>query len=70
MNKSTSLKTHLGHLQHLATRLSGVMSAIAYLENQDECRDGQAALIFLAEEMAHQLNNSLDIVNIPKGEIL
>lgn len=67
---TTSLQTHLAHLQYLATRLAGVMAAVSYLENADECRDGQAALIFLAEELACQLNTSLDSVNIPKGQIV
>jgi len=54
-------------MQRRACRLSGVMNAIAFLENEEQCNEGKAALIFLAEELANDLNNALDSVNRPEG---
>jgi hypothetical protein len=61
------LRKHMYDVQSKACRLSGVLNAIAYLENDDACEDGQAALIFLAEEMAQEVFTDLDSVNLPEA---
>jgi len=48
---------------------AGVASAISYLQNEDACNEGQATLIYLAEEMARDLYSALDAINIPNGVI-
>jgi hypothetical protein len=63
------LSAHLSDMQARACRLSGILSAIAHLQNSDECREGKAALIFLAEELAKDLNTGLDSTRIPKGVV-
>jgi hypothetical protein len=63
------LARYLADVQSRATRLHGIMAAVAFLENEGACADGRVALVFLAEELAADLNNALDSVNIPKGEI-
>ena len=65
----TGLPEYLKDMQGRACRLSGVMNAIAYLENEGACTEGRMALTFLAEELATDLYNALDTVNIPNGEI-
>ena len=63
------LAEYLSDLQSRATRLHGIVAAAAFLENAGACKDGRAALVFLAEELAAEINNALDSVNIPKGTI-
>ena len=41
------------------------MNAIAYLENDGGCEEGKAALIFVADDMAADINRALDLVNLP-----
>ena len=69
MPKDDALNQYLTDMQARACRLAGVSSAIAYLENEDACKEGQATLIYLAEELASDLYTALDGVNIPNGEI-
>ena len=69
MPKDDPLNLYLTDMQARACRLSGVMSAIAYLENEGACTEGRMALTFLAEELATDLYNALDTINIPNGEI-
>lgn len=63
------LSAYLSDMQARACRLSGILSAVAHLENAAECREGKAALIFLAEELAQDLNSGLDCTRIPKGVV-
>ena len=49
----------LGDLHTKSLRLSGVLSAIAHLENADERGEAQCALIFLAEELGLELGSRL-----------
>jgi hypothetical protein len=65
----TSLPKYLQNTQDKATRLSGVMAAISTLADEDKCRNGQIALIYLAEELADELCNDLDSLRIPKGVV-
>ena len=65
----TGLPEYLKDMQGRACRLSGVMSAIAYLENEGACTEGRMALVYLAEELASELYDALDTINIPNGEI-
>ncbi|NYS24601.1 hypothetical protein HUK65_06315 [Rhodobacteraceae bacterium 2376] len=63
------LSEYLTDMHFKATRLSGIMNAVAFLEGEERCDEGKAALIYLAEELAGDLNNALDAVNLPKGNI-
>ncbi|MCC5968403.1 MAG: hypothetical protein JJU15_00465 [Pararhodobacter sp.] len=63
------LPEYLQDMQDRASRLSGIMNAIAFLENEGRCEEGRVALVYLAEELAAQLNTALDSVNLPKGEL-
>lgn len=65
----TGLPEYLKDMQGRACRLSGVLNAIAHLENENACTEGRMALVYLAEELAGQLYDALDTVNIPNGEI-
>ncbi len=62
-----ALTKYLNDMQIRACRLSGIMNAIAFLENEDACREGQATLIYLAEELAGDLYTALDTVSRPEG---
>jgi len=64
-----TLDKYLADMQDRACRLSGVMNAIAFLENEERCDEGKAALIYLAEELATDLYGALDCTRIPKGEL-
>ncbi|SDX21353.1 hypothetical protein [Roseicitreum antarcticum] len=64
-----SLRQHLEDAQSVACNLSGLLNAVAYLQGASECQHGQAALIYVAENMARDLNDRLDSLNIPTGEI-
>lgn len=64
---ATALRQYLDDMQSNATRLSGIIKAAAYLENDGGCEDGRAALVYLAERFANELTNDLDFVNRPKG---
>lgn len=46
-----------------ALRLSSILSAVAYLENESACAEGRSALIFIAEELSAELELALDHVN-------
>lgn len=61
------LSEYLTDLHQQATRLSGVMRAVAHLENEGGCEEGRATLVFLADELANELCTALDCVNLPKG---
>lgn len=52
-----------------ALRLSGVLSAVAHLENEGACAEGQSALIFLAEELSAELEHALDTINTHREAI-
>lgn len=60
-----ALTEYLNDMQDRACRLSGMMNAIAFLENEDACKEGQATLIYLAEELASGLYSALDAINRP-----
>ncbi|MCC5966499.1 MAG: hypothetical protein JJU24_10195 [Natronohydrobacter sp.] len=51
-----------------AVRLSGVLSAVAHLENENACAEGRSALIFLAEELSAELESALDLMNSSRGQ--
>ena len=61
------LPEYLATLQTKAIRLSGVLSAIGHLQNEGHCEDGQIALINVAEQLAKELSDGLDSVNLPRG---
>lgn len=60
------LLKYIGDVQSKACRLAGIASAIAYLENEGACGEGQCTLIFIAEELAAEINSALDSVNLPE----
>jgi len=64
-----TLDKYLTDMQARACRLSGIIAAIACLEDNGTCKQGQAALIFMAEELASDLYNALDCTRIPNGEV-
>lgn len=66
-NHESDTPPHLDEIHRTAVRLSGVLNAIAFLENQDACREGQATLIFIAEEIGQQLESDLDRFCTQKG---
>lgn len=52
-----------------AVRLSGVLEALAFihtesLEDPKICREGKDTLIFLAEELANELDERLDLLSV------
>lgn len=57
------LAAHLSDMQTLACRLSGLLKALAYLENDDACREARSSLIYIAEDLATRLNNGLDVAH-------
>ena len=57
----------IGTIHTTALRLSGVLNAVAFLENAGECKEGQSALIFLAEELGQELENALDRYSTEHG---
>lgn len=61
-----AISKYLADMQNRACRLSGIMNAIAFLENEDACKEGQATLIYLAEDLAGDLYSALDSVNHPE----
>lgn len=61
-----ALNNYLDDMQGRASRLSGMMNAIAHLQNEEACKEGQATLIYLAEELAAELSTALDAVNRPE----
>ena len=60
------LPEYLADLQTKAVRLSGVMSAIGFLQNEGKCEDGKIALIDVAEQLANELSDGLDSVNLTR----
>lgn len=52
-----------------AVRLSGVVSAIAFLDNEGRCEEGRSALTYIAEELVQELTLALDTVNLPAGTL-
>jgi hypothetical protein len=60
------LLKHIAEVQSRACRLSGVVSAIAFLESEGACAAGQCALIYIAEDLAAEINTALDSVNLPR----
>ncbi len=50
-----------------ALRLSGILSAIAFLENENACAEGRSQLIFLAEELSEELTDALDALYTKEG---
>ena len=50
-----------------ALRLSGILQAVAHLENESACAEGRSALIFLADEVAQELEGELDYYNTHAG---
>lgn len=63
------LPAYLTDMQSRALRLAGVVRAIAFITNEGRCDEGRIALTYLAEELADDLNQALDAINIPNGEI-
>ena len=63
------LSEYLATLQTKAIRLTGVLSAIGFLNNEGHCEDGQTALIDVAEQLAKELDSALDSVNLPRGAL-
>ena len=59
----------LDELQDKSTRLAGVLKAAAFLEGEGQCSDGRATLVYLAEELANDLTNALDLVNRPAKKV-
>ena len=53
----------LGLIHNRAVKLAGVLKALAHLVNEGECREGQDALVFVAEDMAETLERDLDALN-------
>lgn len=64
-----SLPEYLSAVQSKAVRLSGVVSAIAFLDNEGRCEEGRSALTYIAEELSRELSRALDIVNLPAGTL-
>ena len=59
------IRGYISDVQNRMCRLSGIMTAVAYLVNEDACQEGQAALIYMADEMAKEIFVALDSVNLP-----
>ena len=57
--KTLTPTPNLATLHNKAVKLAGVLNAIAHLENLQECREGQSALIFVAEELGQHLARAL-----------
>jgi hypothetical protein len=60
------LLKYIAEVQSRACRLSGVVSAILFLESEGACAEGQCALIYMAEDLAAEINTALDSVNLPR----
>lgn len=66
---SNAMGKYLDDLQSMSTRLAGVLTAAAFLENEGRCEEGRSTLVYLAEELANDLTGALDVVRRPKGEL-
>lgn len=63
------LSKYLAEVQAKALSLSGLIKAIAHLENEGGCAEGRAALTYLAEPMANEIFLALDSLHLPKGAL-
>ncbi|WP_127113066.1 hypothetical protein [Shimia sediminis] len=61
-----ALRAYIEDVQHKTCRLNGVIKAISHLEGCNGCGDGQAALIYIAEDMIKEIDKALDSVNLPE----
>lgn len=50
----------LSEIHEKALRLRGVLNAVAHLQGESACKQGRAALIYLAEELSEELESALD----------
>ncbi|WP_370301578.1 hypothetical protein [Pseudooceanicola sp.] len=55
------LLSHIDDMQNKAWRLEAVLEAINYLENEGQCENGRQSLSMIAQEMAQDIANGLDI---------
>lgn len=55
-----ALNRHISNSHCKALRLHGVLEAIAYLENDGGCRNGQASLIYMADDLMREIVDDLD----------
>lgn len=64
----SALHKHIGKQQALACNLCGILEALSVLDNEDRAPGTVTSLFSVARMMAEDLNQSLDSVNLPKGD--
>lgn len=60
------LLAYIDDVQIMAHRLAGALGAIIYLEDEVGCNNSRFAVSLIAQELANQIAESLDCVNLPK----
>lgn len=63
---SARLREYIDSQQSMATRLVGVLEALAALDNEGLEESAQTVLIHIALEMAEEINSALDSVSLPR----
>lgn len=63
---SARLREYIDSQQSMATRLVGVLEALAALDNEGLEGSAQTVLIHIALEMAEEINSALDSVSLPR----
>lgn len=66
MKDAAKLLDHIQNIQDKASRLSGIMEALFFIDNENTCREGCSALVAIGRELAADINTQLDAVNLPK----
>ena len=61
-----ALLNHIRAMQTKATRLCGLLETIAFVESEGACLEGRIVLTEIAKEVARELENGLDSVNVPE----
>ena len=61
-----ALLDHIRVMQCKATRLCGLLETIAFVESEGARLEGRIVLTEIAKEVARELENGLDSVNVPE----
>lgn len=62
-----ALQKHCGQVQTKAVQLRGVLEAMAILDNEGVGANAVTSLMSVAFNLAEQIGDDLDSVNLPKG---
>lgn len=63
-----AIKAHVAKIQDRACLLTGLIEAINYIEDQGGCENGRFTISVIAQELASEIYQSLDTVELAKLE--